>query len=88
MSTDAAIFIAKKYGGKEPLNIGWGEDLTIREIACGVKWVIGYEGELVFDTNQPDEAPRKLLDTSPLRALGWTPARVWRKASTRPTKRF
>lgn len=71
-AAEAAVFIANNYQGKEPLNIGWGEDLTIREIAMVVKKVIGYEGELVFDATKPDGAPRKLMDISRLQSLGWT----------------
>jgi GDP-L-fucose synthase len=53
------------------INIGVGEDVTISELATLVKRVVGYEGEIVFDTSKPDGTPRKLLDTSRLRALGW-----------------
>jgi dTDP-D-glucose 4,6-dehydratase len=61
--------------GLPPLvNIGVGEDLTIAELAGRVKTVIGYEGEIVFDTSKPDGTPRKLLDVSRLRALGWQPS--------------
>lgn len=70
-AADAAVFIARNYQGKEPLNIGWGEDLTIREIAMVVKKVIGYDGEVAFDTSKPDGSPRKLMDISRLEKLGW-----------------
>ena len=72
-AADGAIFVAKNYGGRDPLNMGWGQDLTIREIAEVVRRVIGYDGELAFDPGKPDGAPRKLLDTSKLGALGWAP---------------
>lgn len=55
------------------INIGYGEELTIRELAEQVKAVVGFEGELVWDTDKPDGTPRKLLDSSRLRALGWQP---------------
>ncbi len=71
-AADAAIFIANNYNGKDPVNIGWGQDLTIREIAMKVKSVIGYEGDVIFDTSKPDGAPRKLMDISRLKTLGWT----------------
>jgi len=71
-AADAAIFIASNYKGKDPVNIGWGQDLTIREIAMKVKSVIGYEGDVIFDTSKPDGAPRKLMDITRLKTLGWT----------------
>jgi len=55
------------------INIGCGEDLTIRELAETIKEVVGFEGELVFDLSKPDGTPRKLLDISKLRELGWVP---------------
>jgi len=72
-AADAAVFIAKNYSGKDPVNIGWGHDLTIREIAAVVKKTIGYDGDVIFDSSKPDGAPRKLMDISRLQALGWTP---------------
>jgi GDP-L-fucose synthase len=55
------------------VNIGCGEDLTIRELAELVAKIVGFKGELVFDTSRPDGTPRKLLDVSKLRELGWQP---------------
>ena len=55
------------------INIGTGTDCTIRELAETLAEVTGFRGKLVFDTNKPDGTPRKLLDTSRLTALGWTP---------------
>lgn len=70
---DACVFLMK-IGYDGPLiNIGTGEDLTIRELAELVKEVVGFRGELVFDTEKPNGTPRKLLDISRLRNLGWTP---------------
>jgi GDP-L-fucose synthase len=73
-AADAAVFIAKNYRGKDPVNIGWGRDLTILEIARVVQSVIGYAGEVVFDASKPDGSPRKLMDVSRLQALGWQAA--------------
>ena len=56
-----------------PVNVGCGEDLTIRELAETVRDVVGYRGRIAFDTSQPDGTPRKLLDVSRLRALGFAP---------------
>ena len=71
-AADAAVFIARNYVGTEPINIGWGEDLSIREIAGIVQGVVGYDGEVIFDVEMPDGAPRKLLEISSLRNLGWS----------------
>lgn len=81
---DACVFLANltesSYGvltnnTNEPplINIGCGEDLTIREVAEKVAAVVGYRGDLVFDSSKPDGTPRKLLDISKLRQLGWAP---------------
>ena len=59
------------YDGNEPINIGTGEDLTIKELAQLVKEVVGYEGEIRFDTTKPDGTPRKLLDVTRLHNTGW-----------------
>jgi GDP-L-fucose synthase len=60
------------YSGP-PLNIGSGEDLSIRELAQAVCTTVGYTGRLVFDTSKPDGMPRKLLDSAAMRSLGWAP---------------
>ena len=61
------------YDAEAIVNIGWGEDVTIRELAELVMSVIGYRGRLVFDPSKPDGTPRKLLDVSRLTELGWRP---------------
>jgi len=68
----AILFCLENYHGEDILNVGSGLDVTIRELAETVARVVGYQGELVFDASKPDGAPRKLLDVSRLRALGWT----------------
>ena len=70
---DACLFLLESYDSPEIVNIGCGEDLTIRELAETVCAVLGFQGELVFDTSQPDGTPRKLLDMTKLFALGWRP---------------
>ncbi len=70
---DAVVTVLEKYSGEEPINIGAGDDLTIAEVAAIVRRVVGLEAELGFDTSQPDGTPRKLLDVSRIRALGWEP---------------
>ncbi len=68
---DAVLYLMENYSGEEIVNIGVGEDISIKEIAVILKEVVGFEGELVFDTSKPDGAPRKLLDVSFLNSLGW-----------------
>jgi GDP-L-fucose synthase len=68
---DACVFVMKHYSGAGFLNIGTGVDITIAEFARTVADIVGYKGELVFDTGKPDGMPRKLLDVSRLTALGW-----------------
>ncbi len=68
---DACVFVMQHYSGDEFLNIGTGEDVGIGEFAQIVSDVVGFRGEIVFDTSRPDGAPRKLLDVTRLHALGW-----------------
>jgi GDP-L-fucose synthase len=70
---DACLFLMSRYDGEEPINVGWGEDVTIGELAAIVAEVVGFTGRLAFDTTKPDGTPRKLLDTSRLAAMGWAP---------------
>ena len=69
---DATIFALRNYGGEQHLNVGVGEDISIRELAELISEIVGWDGELQFDTSMPDGTPRKLLDVSKLRELGWT----------------
>jgi GDP-L-fucose synthase len=68
---DACLFLMNNYSGNEIVNIGVGEDLPIKELAEKIKEVVGYEGELKFDTSKPDGTPRKLVDVTKLNSLGW-----------------
>lgn len=68
---DAAVFLMKHYDGETIINVGVGEDITIRELAEVIREVVGYTGKIVFDPSKPDGTPRKLLDVSRLHALGW-----------------
>jgi GDP-L-fucose synthase len=70
---DAVIYLLKNYEDEAIVNIGWGEDVTIRELAELVMAASGYQGRLVFDPSKPDGTPRKLLDTTRLTTLGWRP---------------
>jgi len=68
---NAACFLMENYDEPEPLNVGVGEDLTIAELAVLVARVIGYTGRIIFDPSRPDGTPRKLLDLSRIRTVGW-----------------
>jgi len=70
---DAVLHLLHSYDAEPIVNIGWGKDVTIRELAELVMAAIGYEGRLTFDTTKPDGTPRKLLDTERLTGLGWQP---------------
>jgi len=68
---DACVFLMNNYDEKQFVNIGIGEDLSIKELAELIKDVIGYQGTISFDSSKPDGTPRKLMDVSKLHALGW-----------------
>ena len=81
---DACVFVMKHYSGEGFLNIGTGEEVSIKEFAQVVADIVGYRGKLVFDINRPDGPPRKRLDITRLTALGWaakTPLRAGMKAA-------
>ena len=68
---DAVLYLLHSYNAEPIVNVGWGEDVTIRELAEMVMSVIGYRGHVIFDSTKPDGTPRKLLDVSRLTGLGW-----------------
>ncbi|MGH9457653.1 MAG: NAD-dependent epimerase/dehydratase family protein, partial [Thermoanaerobaculia bacterium] len=69
---DALYVLMEKYEEPETINVGTGEDVTIAELAQLMKDVTGYEGRIAFDATKPDGTPRKLLDVSRIRAMGWS----------------
>lgn len=69
----ACLLLLEKYDSPKIINVGCGEDISIRELAELTCEVVGFDGELAWDTTKPDGTPRKLLDTSKIRALGWKP---------------
>lgn len=69
---DALVFLLANYSAPGPINVGYGSDVTIAELAETVAASVGYSGNLVFDTSKPDGTPRKLMDSSRLSELGWT----------------
>ena len=68
---EACLFLMKNYNEKEIINIGCGEDISIKELALLIKEITGFAGELTFDTTKPDGTPRKLLDVTKINNLGW-----------------
>jgi len=68
---EACLFLMKNYNDSELVNIGTGEDVTIKNLAALVKKIVGFQGETIWDTSKPDGTPRKLMDVSKLNSLGW-----------------
>jgi GDP-L-fucose synthase len=75
----ACLLLLEKYDSPEIINIGCGEDVTIRELAELICEVVGFDGKLVWDKTKPDGTPRKLLDVTRIRKLGWQPTIPLRK---------
>ena len=71
---DACIFLLERYSGEHHVNIGFGEDIAIMDLARLIARTVGYEGGIITDPSKPDGTPRKLLDCSKLSALGWSPS--------------
>ena len=71
---DASVFLMENYDGNEWVNIGCGEDMSIRELGELIKKVVGYTGEIEYDPSYPDGTPRKLLDSTKLFSMGWKPS--------------
>lgn len=71
---DALVFLAKGWSSDAIVNIGTGDEVSIRDLATMVAQAVGFEGALTFDPSQPDGTPRKLVDTTRLRGLGWSPS--------------
>jgi GDP-L-fucose synthase len=69
----ACVFLMQNYSEEQFINVGYGTDISVRELADVVKRIVGFKGEVVWDTSKPDGTPRKLMDSSRLFALGWKP---------------
>ncbi|TAF99878.1 MAG: GDP-L-fucose synthase [Cytophagia bacterium] len=68
---EACYFLMQNYSSEELINVGFGEDITIKDLALLIQKIVRYEGEIHFDTSKPDGTPRKLMDSSKIHALGW-----------------
>lgn len=71
---NALLFLMENYSEKPFVNVGYGEDISIGDLALVIKEIIGFEGDIVFDTSKPNGTPRKLMDSGRLFSLGWKPA--------------
>lgn len=70
---DALVFLMENYSGESHINVGTGEEVSIRELAETICDVVGFDGDLAFDRTKPDGTPRKLMDSGRLRSMGWSP---------------
>ena len=70
---DACVFLMNSYSDAEIVNVGWGSDISIMNLATLVAEIVGFDGDIELDCSKPDGTPRKLLDTSRINALGWSP---------------
>ncbi|MEC0304932.1 GDP-L-fucose synthase, partial [Terribacillus saccharophilus] len=69
---DACVYLMINYTDNQFVNIGVGKDITIKELALKIKNLVGYQGELTFDSSKPDGTPRKLVDVTKLNGIGWS----------------
>jgi GDP-L-fucose synthase len=69
----ACVFLMQHYSDEQFINVGYGSEVSIRDLAASVKRIVGFKGDIVWDTTKPDGTPRKLMDSSRLFALGWKP---------------
>jgi len=70
---EACVFLMNNYDGNEHINVGFGKDLSIKELAEIIRDIVGFKGQIVFDTSKPDGTFRKLTDITKIKKLGWTP---------------
>ncbi len=70
---EACFFLMENYSDGQTMNVGYGEDITIKDLALTIKDIVGFEGELVFDSSKPDGTPRKLMSSERIHSLGWKP---------------
>ena len=67
----ACVYLMETYDGEQFVNVGVGEDISIKDLALLIKRIVGFEGDLTFDSSKPDGTPRKLMDVSKLHSLGF-----------------
>jgi GDP-L-fucose synthase len=69
----ACVFLMQHYSDEQFINVGFGSDISVKQLAEMIKEIVGYKGDIVWDISKPDGTPRKLMDSSRLFALGWRP---------------
>jgi GDP-L-fucose synthase len=85
---NACYFLMQHYQSSEIINIGWGKDISIGELALLIAEIIGYEGSITYDSSKPDGTPRKLLDTTKINTLGWFPKISLREGILRTVEEY
>ena len=75
---EGIIFLLENYSGQEPINLGSGQEVSIKNLIEMIKLIVGFEGKINFDYSKPDGTPRKFLNSDKIRALGWEPKFSWR----------
>lgn len=76
---DACLFLMNNYNEAKSINIGGGEEITIKNLAFLIKEIVNYTGDIVFDDSKPDGTPRKILDSSKINFIGWNPTTGFRE---------
>jgi GDP-L-fucose synthase len=85
---EACLFLMMKYSDLQFVNVGSGKEISIKELALLIKILVGFNGELLFDSSKPDGTPRKLMDSSKLKSLGWLPRIELEKGLSQVIKEF
>lgn len=71
---NACAYLLENYDDDAPINVGWGQDISIAELGVMIAQIVGFEGQIQWDSSKPDGTPRKLLDTTKINSLGWEPS--------------
>jgi GDP-L-fucose synthase len=71
---NACTYLLENYDDETPINVGWGQDISIAELGLMIAQIVGFEGQIQWDSSKPDGTPRKLLDTTKINTLGWEPS--------------
>jgi GDP-L-fucose synthase len=71
---NACTYLLENYDDDAPINVGWGQDISIAELGVMISQIVGFEGQIQWDSSKPDGTPRKLLDTTKINSLGWEPS--------------
>jgi GDP-L-fucose synthase len=85
---DACIHLMQNYNSSEIVNIGFGEDISIKDLAMLIKDIVGYNGDIYFNTDMPDGTPKKLLDVSKIKEIGWVANTSLRDGITKTYKNY